>query len=72
MRLTDEAARVVIANYGQGIISIDDFPQFNEKFVECLCRVLFRTVVTTGGKDKPGVAVSEMNESNIQGMVYYI
>ena len=40
MKLTDESVGVVVANNGQGIITIDDFAQLNEKSVEGLFRVL--------------------------------
>ena len=36
MNLTDEAVGVVVANDGQGLITIDDFAQLNEKSVEGL------------------------------------
>ena len=40
MRLIDEAVGVVVAKYGQGLITIDDFTQLNEKYVEGLFQVL--------------------------------
>ena len=40
MKLTDKAASVVVANDGQGVITIKDFAQLNDKAVESLCRVL--------------------------------
>ena len=39
-KLIDEADGVVAANNGQGLITIDDFAQLNEKSVEGLCWVL--------------------------------
>ena len=33
MKLTDEAAGVIVANYGQGLIMIDDILQLSEKSV---------------------------------------
>ena len=44
----------------------------NEKSVEGLCRVLRRPGGTIGGLSNTGVAVSEMAEANLQGMIYYI
>ena len=49
MKLTDEAVCVFFANDGQGIITIDDFAQLNEKYVEGIFRVLRRPGGTTGG-----------------------
>ena len=72
MKLTDEAYSVVVANDGQGIISMDYFPQLNEKYVEGLCWVIFRPGGTTWGAANTGVAVSEISEANLQVMVYYI
>ena len=72
MNLTDEAVGVVVAKYGQGIITIDDFVQLNEKSVEGLCQVLRRSRGTTGGVSNPGFSVPVMAESNPQGMIYYI
>ena len=40
MKLTDEAVGSVIANDGQVIIAIDNFAQFNEKYLEGLFRVM--------------------------------
>ena len=37
MRLPDEAVAVVAANDGQGLITIDDFAQLNDKSVESIC-----------------------------------
>ena len=70
--VTDEAVGVVGANDGQGLITIDDFAQLNEKSVEGLCRVIRRPGGTTGGVSNPWVAVSVMAEVNLQGMIYYI
>ena len=72
MNLTDEAVGVIFDNDGQGIITIDDFSQLNEKYVEGLCRVLRRPGGPIGGVSNPEVAVSEMAEENLQGMNYYI
>ena len=38
MKLTDEAVGVVVANNSQGIITIDNFAQLNEKSTEGLLR----------------------------------
>ena len=65
MKLTDEAVGVVVDNYGQGLITIDDFSQMNDKSVEGLCRVLQRPVGTTWGVSNNGVAVSSMAEANL-------
>ena len=59
-------------NSGQGIITIDDFVQLNEKSVEGLCQVLQRPGGTTGGVSNPWVAVLAMDKANLQGMIYYI
>ena len=72
MKLTDETVCVVVANYGQGLITIDDFAQLNENSLEGLCRVLRRPGGPIGGVSNPEVAVSEMAEENLQGMNYYI
>ena len=72
MRLPDEAVAVVAANDGQGLITIDDFAQLNDKSVESICWVLRRPGGTSGGVYNPGVAVSDMAEANLQGMIYYI
>ena len=56
--LTDEAVGVVIANDGKGLITIDDFDQLNDKYVEGLCWVLRRPGGTTGVFSNTGVAVS--------------
>ena len=42
MKITEEFIGVVVANDGQGIISVDDFAQLNEKSVEGICWVLLR------------------------------
>ena len=70
MKMTDKVVAVVVAKYGQGLITIDDFAQFNEKSVEGLCRVLRGPGGTTGGVSNPGVAVSAMAEANLQGIIY--
>ena len=72
MKLTDEVVGVVVANYGQGLITIGDFSQLNEKYVEGLFWVLQIPGETTAEVSNTGVAVSEMSEDNIQGMIYYI
>ena len=62
MKLTDEAVGVVDAKYGQGVITIGDFAQLNEKSVEGLCRVLLRPGGTTrggGGVQSWGFSVSD-------------
>ena len=50
LKLKDEAVGVVVANNGQGLITIDDFAQLYEKSVEGLCRV----IRITGGKTRVG------------------
>ena len=50
MKLTYEAVGVVVANFGQGLITINDFAKLNEKSVEGLCWVLRRNRGTTRGK----------------------
>ena len=70
MRLNDEAVAVIVANYVQGLITIDDFYQLNEKSVEGLFRVLRSHGETSGGVSKPGVVVSAISEANQQGMIY--
>ena len=42
MKLTDEYIGAVVVNYGQGIMTIDDSYELNEKYVEVICRVLQR------------------------------
>ena len=49
MNLTYESIGVVVVNYGQGIITIDDFDHLNEKYVDVLFRVLQRPRGNTGG-----------------------
>ena len=71
-KLTDEAIGVIIANDYQGIIKIDNFAQLNEKYVEGLCWFPQIPTGIAGGVSNPGVAVSEMAEVNLQGMIYYI
>ena len=60
MKLTDESVGVVVANNGQGIITIDDFAQLNEKSVKGLFWVLLRPRGTTWVEANPGVAVQAM------------
>ena len=48
IKLTYEAVVLVVANNGQGIITIDYFAPLNEKSVESLCQVLRMTGGTTG------------------------
>ena len=72
MKLTDKAASFVVANDGQGVITIKDFAQLNDKAVESLCRVLWRPGGTTWGVSNPSVAVLAMAEANLQGMIYFI
>ena len=72
MKLTEEAVAVIVANNSQGLITIDYFAHLNDKSVEGLCWVLRRPGGTTRGVFNPGVAVSEMDEANLQGMIYYI
>ena len=55
-----------------GLITIDDFAQFNEKSVEGLFQVLRSPGRTTGVVSNPKVAVSAMVEANVHGMIYYI
>ena len=69
MNLKDEAIGVVVANDVQGIIKIDGFYQLNEKYVGGLCRVLRSPGGTTWVFSNPWVAVSEMAEANLQGMI---
>lgn len=72
MGLTNEAAAVVVDAGGQGLISIDDFAQLNEKSVKGLCRSLRRPGGQTNGVVNHGVSVGQMAETNFEGMVYYI
>ena len=72
MNLPYEAVAVVITNYGQGLITIDNTYQLNEKSVEGVCQVLRRPGGTTGGVSNPGVALSAIAEANLHGMIYYI
>ena len=55
LKLTDESVGVVVSNDGQGLITVDDFAQVNEKYVEDLCRVLQRPKGNTGGGPIPGL-----------------
>ena len=71
MKITDEAGGVVVAKNVQGLIIIDYFFQLNEISVEGFSRVLQRPGGTTGGLSNTGVAVSAMDEANLQGMIYY-
>ena len=70
MKLIDEAGSIIIANYGQGLISVDDFAHLKDKYVEGLSQVLRRTGGTTGGSANLGDAVSAMDEANLQVIVY--
>ena len=70
MKLIDKSVGVVVANYGQGLITIDDFAHSNEKSVEGICGFLRRPGRTEGGLSNPEVSVSEMSEVNLQGMIY--
>ena len=70
--LTYEAVGAVVANDGQGIIMIDVFAQSNEKSAEGLFRVLRSPGETKIVVSNPGVSVSEIAETNLQGMIYYI
>ena len=72
MKLTNKDVGVVIAKDGQGLITIDDFTQLNEKYVEGLWKVLRRPGGTTGWVTDPGVAVSTMAEADLKRMIYYI
>ena len=66
MNLTDEAVGIVVTNDGQGLITIDDFSELNEKSMEGLFRVLRSPEGNTWGVSNPGVAVSEMSGANLQ------
>ena len=72
MKLTDEYVGVVVENDDHGLIIIDDLIQLNEKSVDSLFRVLRRPGGSTGGVYNTGVAVSEMAEANLQGIIYFI
>ena len=72
MKLTDEAVGVIVANYGQVLITVDDFYHLNEKYVEGLFRVILRPGGTTCVVSNNGASVSAITESNPQGMIYYI
>ena len=72
MKLANESVGVVIANDGQGIVTIDDFAQLDKESVEGLYRVLQRPGGTAGGVSNTGVAVLAMAEANLQGIIYYI
>ena len=58
MKLTDKSFAVVVSNNGQGLITVDDFSQLNDKSVEGLFRVLRSPGGTAGGVSNPGFAVS--------------
>ena len=68
--LTYESVGVIVANDGQGLIIIDDFDQFIEKYVEGICRVMWRPGGNTGGLYNPGAALSSMAEANLQEIIY--
>ena len=70
MKLTDEEVGVVVANDGQGLITIDDFAQLNEKSVEAIYLVVQKPGGTTGEVSNSGVSVSEISKDNLQGMIY--
>ena len=72
VKLTDKYVGVVVANDGQGLITIGDFSQLNNKSVKGLCQVLQRTGGNTGVVYNPWFEVSEMAEANLQGMIYFI
>ena len=72
INIKDEGDGVVVAKNCQGLITIGDFPQLNEKSVEGFCRVLLRPGGTTRGVYNPVVAVSAMADTNLEGMIYYI
>ena len=72
MKLKYEAVGIIFANNGQGIITIDDFAQLNDKYVGGLCQVLQMPGGTTRRVSNTGVVVSAMGEANLQGMIYYI
>ena len=72
MNLIDKAVGVVVTNNGQGIITIDDFAQLNEKSVEGIFWVLISSGGTTGEVSNSRVAVSDMAEAYLQSMIYYI
>ena len=72
MNLTDEAGCLIISNDGQGLITIDDFSQLNEKFLDGLCQVLQRPGGNIEGVSNPGVSVSAIAKENLQGIIYYI
>ena len=71
-KLTDEAFAVVFTKDGKRRIIIDYFSQLNDKSVEGIFRVLRKPGGTSGGVSNTGVAVSEMSEGKLQGMIYYI
>ena len=72
MKLKDKAVSIVVSNNGLGIITINDFSHLNEKSMEGLCQVLRRNGGTTGGVSNHGVAVPEMVEAKLQGIISYI
>ena len=72
MKLTYEYVAVVIANDGQGLITINYLSQLNEKSMEGICQLLRRPGGTTGIFSNHGVVVSAMDKDNLQGMIYYI
>ena len=47
MKLVDEGVRFIVANNVQGLITIDDFSQLNDKSVEVLYWLLRRPEGTT-------------------------
>ena len=72
MNLTYEAIGVVVTNKNQGLITIDDSAQLNEKSLEGRCGVPRRPGETKWGGSNPGVAVSAMSDANLKRMIYYI
>ena len=49
IKLKEEGVGVVVAIDGQGLITIDDFAQLNQKYVEGIYQVLKIPGWTTGG-----------------------
>ena len=72
LKTTEKYVAVVVAKDGQGLITIDDFSQLNDKSVESLCQLLRSPGRNTGGVSNHGVVVSVMAEAKLKGMIYYI
>ena len=72
MTLTDESIGVFVANCFQGLITIDDFDQLNEKSVEGLCQVLRNPGGTIWVLSNNWITVSGIDEARLQGIIYYI